>query len=272
MTNENAFLRAIARSPDDDTLRLVYSDWLEENGRPRRAEFVRVQIELASLPVGDSRRGELEGRERDLLRGNERQWLGPLRAWLGGWQFRRGLVEGVSLKAQTLLKHAATLFRLAPIRHAEVHKAGKLGSALAECRHLASLTSLRVRGLYTADAAYLLASPHLGGLTSLGLPEASLQDAGVEALAGSPLLAQLADLDLCCNGIHDEGVLALAASPHASRLERLDLSRNWVEDAGAAALAESPALAGLKSLRLSRIWRGGMGLLKARFGERVQFC
>jgi uncharacterized protein (TIGR02996 family) len=33
--------------PPDDTPRLVYADWLEENGEPERAEFIRVQVELS---------------------------------------------------------------------------------------------------------------------------------------------------------------------------------------------------------------------------------
>ena len=43
------FLRAIIEHPEDDTPRLIYADWLEENGDPDRAEFIRVQCELARL-------------------------------------------------------------------------------------------------------------------------------------------------------------------------------------------------------------------------------
>ena len=41
MTPDDAFLAAIIESPDDDGPRLVYADWLEENGHPERAEFLR---------------------------------------------------------------------------------------------------------------------------------------------------------------------------------------------------------------------------------------
>src|SRR5262245_61268584 len=41
------FLRAIAESPDDDSLRLIFADWLEENGDAAFARFIRVQCELA---------------------------------------------------------------------------------------------------------------------------------------------------------------------------------------------------------------------------------
>jgi carbon storage regulator len=39
---ERAFLDAIRQRPDDEGVRLVYADWLEERGDPL-AEFVRVQ-------------------------------------------------------------------------------------------------------------------------------------------------------------------------------------------------------------------------------------
>jgi uncharacterized protein (TIGR02996 family) len=42
-----AFIEAILAAPADDTPRLVYADWLEENGEPLRAEFIRVQCEVA---------------------------------------------------------------------------------------------------------------------------------------------------------------------------------------------------------------------------------
>lgn len=46
----DALLEAVLREPGDDTPRLVYADWLDEHGRPERAEFVRVQVELARTP------------------------------------------------------------------------------------------------------------------------------------------------------------------------------------------------------------------------------
>jgi uncharacterized protein (TIGR02996 family) len=37
MTHGEAFIEAIAESPNDDTPRLVYADWLDEHGQPERA-------------------------------------------------------------------------------------------------------------------------------------------------------------------------------------------------------------------------------------------
>jgi uncharacterized protein (TIGR02996 family) len=273
VTHDEAFLADIIEHPDDDGLRLVYADWLDDHGQPERAEFIRVQVGLATLPKGDPRREGLRARERLLLATHQSAWLGPLRPWINNWRFRRGLVEAATLKVQTLLRQADTLFRLAPLLQLTLTKSEGHGPDLAGCPHLARLASLRAYGLHTIDSLALVASPHLSRLTSLGLPEASLCDPGVRALAESPLLARLTELDLTCNGFGDAGVEALASSPNASRLERLDISRNRIGNAGASALAGSRHLGRLRSLRLSRIWRGerGMDILQARFGNRVHF-
>jgi uncharacterized protein (TIGR02996 family) len=93
MKHDDAFLLAILESPDDDTPRLVYSDWLEEHGQSDRAEFVRVQVALAGLPPDDQRQKELEAKERQLLEENREEWLGPLRGVVEKAEFRWGFVE-----------------------------------------------------------------------------------------------------------------------------------------------------------------------------------
>ncbi len=64
MSAEQGFLQAILADPDDDTPRLGFADWLEENGDPPRAEFIRLQVGRARLPFDDPRRLRIELRER----------------------------------------------------------------------------------------------------------------------------------------------------------------------------------------------------------------
>lgn len=40
------FISDICEHPEDDSIRLIYADWLEDHGDPERAEFIRVQVEL----------------------------------------------------------------------------------------------------------------------------------------------------------------------------------------------------------------------------------
>jgi uncharacterized protein (TIGR02996 family) len=58
MTDRAAFLAAIVAAPDDDLPRLVFADWLDEYGEPERAEFIRVQCELAKLRAKGCHEGE----------------------------------------------------------------------------------------------------------------------------------------------------------------------------------------------------------------------
>jgi uncharacterized protein (TIGR02996 family) len=45
--DRQAFIQAICECPEDDTLRLVFADWLEEHGETDYSTFIRVQCEMA---------------------------------------------------------------------------------------------------------------------------------------------------------------------------------------------------------------------------------
>jgi uncharacterized protein (TIGR02996 family) len=68
------FLQAIRAAPDDDGPRLVYADWLDEHGDPARAEFIRVQCEVARAKPGRPR-GALRKRQEELLAEHDFRWL-----------------------------------------------------------------------------------------------------------------------------------------------------------------------------------------------------
>jgi len=50
MSDEAAFLAALRANPADDTTRLVYADWLEEQGEPEQAEYLRLVCTLVGVP------------------------------------------------------------------------------------------------------------------------------------------------------------------------------------------------------------------------------
>lgn len=131
MTNdEAAFLRTICEFPADDTPRLVFADWLEEQGDADRAEFIRLQIALARRDSAIDR-DEAIGRCNRLLRtaAYRSEWYDYLKhEWLhqqGVDRFRssygkpnsfhRGFVRNISLDSGDFSKYAAAIFRLHPI-------------------------------------------------------------------------------------------------------------------------------------------------------------
>src|SRR5437763_12650008 len=107
MCDDDAFLRAIIERPDDDLPRLIYADYLDERGDPR-GEFIRVEGELARMSKDDPRRPELYRRDCELIRLFKDRWAGILpkltpRAGVMYWDFRRGLIEVLTIDAAVLV-------------------------------------------------------------------------------------------------------------------------------------------------------------------------
>src|SRR5262249_3534297 len=146
MASEQSFLEAIRADPDDDAVRLIFADWLEEQDDPARnarGEVIRVQLELERLPDDDPRRPDLVCRERGLLDRHREDWLGPgARLLRGRCDFARGLRERVCCDAADFLEAADDLFRLGPIRHVQLTNARELLPAVTECPHLAQVRTL----------------------------------------------------------------------------------------------------------------------------------
>jgi len=117
MSQEEAFLQAIRENPDDDAVRLVFADWLEERCDPR-AEFIRVQCDLFRTAEDDRRRPDLEEREGRILAKYTKLWTKQFRELVIGTncRFVRGLIERITLDAAQFLRHAEALLRLAPLR------------------------------------------------------------------------------------------------------------------------------------------------------------
>jgi len=115
MSPEEAFLQDVIDHPDDDTIRLIYADWLEESGNPRGV-FIHLQCESARMGADDPRRPIWQQREC-WLAAEHPEWVGPdLRELALTWTFRRGFVEQVTISAPVYLEQADVLFRLAPIK------------------------------------------------------------------------------------------------------------------------------------------------------------
>jgi hypothetical protein len=195
----------------------VFADWFDEHGDAERAEFIRVQCELARLDEWDARRWPLAAREAELLKAHEARWREALPKLDGvSWgTFRRGFVSSVRVRA--LEAHLDAAVAAAPVEMVWVHTlTARSFKALFK-----SPARARVRGLNLAQKKIsnslleqFAASPHLGALTELGLGGNYLSEVGVRALADCPRLTRLRVLDLSNNQVNGRGALALVASPH----------------------------------------------------------
>jgi uncharacterized protein (TIGR02996 family) len=101
MSEEEALLRAICIEPEDDTPRLVYADWLDENGQPERASFIRFQIQFArALPprVLEPKPSAREQEQLKQLKQHAKAWFKPPARWMldDHYLVRRGFPYAVS--------------------------------------------------------------------------------------------------------------------------------------------------------------------------------
>jgi uncharacterized protein (TIGR02996 family) len=256
MTHAEAFLRDILAHPDDDAPRLIFADWLEEQGDANsvaRAEFIRVQCALSARHVLQQRRVELERREQQILAEWGEEWGRPiLRLNMETWKFHRGFIDEVAVDAHTFLAHANRLFRRAPIQHLHLVPGASIPmAALVDNAQLRRLRSLALcwNGLESRDMHILVVSQHLTNLTALDLSHNRIGDSGIRALAESRVLRRLERLSLRGNDIGAGGLRALAQaleslarSPDGLRLRRLVLSIDNLSAAGRRVIAESSVL------------------------------
>jgi uncharacterized protein (TIGR02996 family) len=251
MTQDEAFLQAILEEPDDDTPRLVYADWLDENGDPDRAEFIRLQLRPPA--DSDAEHEARAAREKQLLQRHRAEWSRPLHGIRGEWTFRRGFIEQAALEVDVFLQHAPLLFRVVPLRHLAVRNSLNRLRALAGSPHLERLAALDLHGnrVGVAGAIDLASSPHLHRLASLYLDNNDLRAAGLRAFLEHAVLSSLTALDLSLNHVGDEGARALAATAHLPQLTALALRVNDLGVEGIAALAAAAGFVRLTRLDLS---------------------
>jgi uncharacterized protein (TIGR02996 family) len=277
VTSDEAFRADICERPEDDTPRLIYADWLDDHGRPERAELIRVQCALARLPpeeegeMGrrrprrDARWARLKAREDRLLAAHQLAWQQELPGLDGvTWGcFERGFVSGVLVAdVEALQRHGEAIFRAAPVTAVRLN--GRPSAYdVAECAALASVRRLTVtfEQLHSGVVDALNSSPYLAGLEELHLGRLDQSEVlpGTKPLRLESLREVTASADLTTSRpLPPPGSLPLLLS-----LTALDLSPSSLSDCGAEVLALSPYLANLKALDLSdnRIETAGLRAL-----------
>src|SRR5262249_3534164 len=153
------------------------ADWLEERGSAEeaaRANFIRLQCQLARLPEGGPERGKLERQANALLKKHRPKWLADVPTHLRGERVEmvRGFPSRLNMTPAYLERHGPALAETCPI--SEVRIPGAIGADVAGDLALLPLwtrvRSLDVLGqLEQKERALraLLASPYLTSLRRL---------------------------------------------------------------------------------------------------------
>jgi len=279
-------LAAVCANPDDDAPRLAYADYLEGHGEPERAEFIRIQVELAQLTPWDRKTKLNRFRERLLLLRHGEEWRAELPE-LGGveWgKFERGFVTEVVLESlKVLTERFDVICAAAPITGIQVNsldgitakppephrwlRSLRLGVACAgpgvvaqiiNSHWVGTLTRLEVSSIVLAtDLAIIAGSNRLTQLQELLLPVGSTSDAGLASLAKSEHLANLRVLKLPPANLGTiatdppvtiAGIRSLAATQTLTNITTLDLGNQRFTDDGVRAILTSPAFAKLETV------------------------
>lgn len=204
LSQHEAFLRAIFDTPEDDTARLVYADFLQENGQNEWAEFIRWQCGYGTRPAvvpeftGRFVRGFPEPWKTTALALDQLRDPVSLRQKLVGPWASCFAVEGVKLCGGriTSCDPFDTLFGLAAF--ARVTELDLGGNEIEEERADDSpFTPFRLKPVITT--------------------------AGVEALAKHRGVRKLTSLILTNNNLDNDAARALVKSPYLDNLKRLQL-------------------------------------------------
>lgn len=204
MSPEDAFVHSILNNPEDDTPRLVFSDWLEEHDRESHAELIRVQCELARLPKRSrepkvkARRKKLAAREKELLRQPEffPPWPAGMRK--PGYDSFKRSSDAPKLKYERGFIPRIRVFDgelMAPEwAQSPWHTLLREGKALALELHgdQGGLQTTLFFGPY--EMADLAQHASLCRVTLINLFEGHLTDDNLGVLARSPLLTQLREI------------------------------------------------------------------------------
>jgi uncharacterized protein (TIGR02996 family) len=332
MTDEEALLAAICAKPLEDTPRLAYADWLDEHadpsetarpeplppaaGKPKRAprkkkgavakapgarpvafraqraELIRAQIALESIPRADPRFAPLEARAYELIDTYAPFWyprgmkLRERTEWdrgfpvpdMPGEQLRTDKYLG-RVPLWRLTSQGSDAFLSAPY----LHRVGSLlvygnkpaGTVerVAGCAALCNVTELA----FTAQtiAADLLRAV-LDAWTDRRLRlfwanSCSVRLAGCKVLATHPATANLKLLRVHTAQIGSRGLKVLLESGRFNNLRLATFAHNQTGDAGARHLLNWPALDTIPALYLMNMGFSAKVLdqLRERLGERV---
>jgi uncharacterized protein (TIGR02996 family) len=273
------FLAAINAHLDADVPRLMFADWLQENGDEARAEFIRLQIRLHNEQPSDANRAE-RIRELELQHAHRERWQAGFPDWCQRGSYRRGFRFHVSATARQWIKDGAEVRRLTPLAHLTLSRTvdnesvfaqpsllglhrlflddprGDCFAALADAPALDSLSGLTITdcraapGALRHTASILGRSSRFANLARVWVNNAPIGDAFVHGLASNPVVRNLIEADFLATGLSAPWLEQFLNSPVAKELRTLNLQANSFGDGGTLRLVNSP-LTELTELKLS---------------------
>jgi uncharacterized protein (TIGR02996 family) len=222
MTDDTALYRAIVARPEDDTPRLVYADWLEENGREQEAEFIRLECRLETATPDQPEYADLLDRQEELrlwlqthapgprLNFGKRLYVESGNAW---WRWTsRGFPQLQTFAADGHVRPGSRSIRA-------------FAAALEKAFAMLPSRELNIEVLTIEELTELLKQPIIAALDSLLIQISTDEQTGDEAarvIANCQQLQNLRHASLMFP-IGEAGADCLGRSEHLGRMEWLSL-------------------------------------------------
>lgn len=250
MTDAQTLLNEVLANPADREPRLVYADWLLDQG-DLRGEFIQLQVEAEKLSQFDPVRKKLESKARKLLK--EHGGPGNLPAGVKNFEYTAGFVEWVELTIRQFLKVGEELFAGSPVRDVDLvgvdmRKLSK--SPLLERPEGVVLKKSGETWMGDERLHEFVTSPRVANLKRLTIMSHWLGMDSIESIASTPHLGSLEELHIYNNGIGDFGPMLAAAESLRDIRELTAFQNDGAEftDKSLIAIGESEKFARLKKL------------------------
>jgi uncharacterized protein (TIGR02996 family) len=214
MNDREALMQAIIDNPDDDLPRLVFADWLEEQGQADRAELIRCQCWL-SMTKENHHPDRLKWQKRQLylyreLKKQLRNEI-PKCPGVNPRDFLRGFYYSLGIKGCPIgdgLAKVASIFHSAPITKVTIV--------------FGWLSPISSGYLFGLEELNRIRTIHLEGWYPL--PTNSLTKSPLECFSLCPYLRELRSLEIAIHPFPESDQQLLARWPQLSQLTELSLS------------------------------------------------
>ncbi|MGF1581326.1 MAG: TIGR02996 domain-containing protein [Gemmataceae bacterium] len=247
MTDNTSLFDAIVRDPENDAVRLVYADWLEEQGDIQRAEFIRVQCDLDGLVETDPQRPALRTREAVLYSNHRKKWFGPLRKYTRRFEVERGFPERLVLSLDELADQGPQVLQHSPVGHLRLKGIRKPYDRFRDCHTLQHTRTLNLDANAVGQQFLkeVWDDSHLLGLRTLILNNNPIRQTGLNLLLKSNSHPELHTLMLRRCRLEGEAAPLLLESPIMAQLRHLAVEIDGLSDHQLAPVRSEPQLRSL---------------------------
>lgn len=227
-TRGAALLAAVVADPDDEAARLVYADWLAEQGDVR-GELIRVQCELERSDLAPERREALRARQREILGSAGKGMTAAVESYAERASIVRGLIEGVVIHVVKLAKYGRELLAAHPIRvlHVVVANPAEL-ARVAKLTFFARIPELVIEARKTPrihmsrvalKPSTLATSPILANVKTLALEYLDDDTAEWAQFFRTLVAPKLECLELMHPGFAPDALASLAVRPRSLTID-----------------------------------------------------